>query len=270
MSTLIQPAPEHRTPLPIRRLLFAAAALVALFLVLVGAYNLIDVATRQTTTERATYDGVRSLVIERASDVRLTGAPADASLEVVARVTEGLRAPERSVDRGADGVLELSSSGCGFLGGQCEVAYTIRVPSGTVVRAEADAGDVHADRLATTEPLVLATSAGDVTATDVRAPSIVLSSSAGDVEARGLSADRVELTSSAGDVVASLATAAERVLAESSAGDVELLVPNEVYRLDATSSAGDVDTGDLRTDPDAERAITAHSSAGDVRVAPQP
>ena len=269
MSTLTQPAPEHRTPLPIRRLLFAAAALLALFLVLVGAYNLIDVATRHTATERATYVGVRSLVIEKASDVRLTGAPADAPLDVVARVTEGLRTPERSVERGTGGVLELSSSGCGFLGGQCEVDYTIRVPSGTVVRAEADAGDVHAERLATTEPLVLGTSAGDVTAADVRAPSIVLSSSAGDVEARGLSADRIELSSSAGDVVASLATAAQRVLAESSAGDVELLVPNEIYRLDASSSAGDVDADDLRTDPAAARAISAHSSAGDVRVTPR-
>jgi DUF4097 and DUF4098 domain-containing protein YvlB len=182
-------------------------------------------------------------------------------------VTEGLRAPGRSAERTAAGELRLSSSCPGFFGGQCAVDYTIRVPSGTVVRAEADAGDVVAERLTATEPLVLGTSAGDITASDVTAPSIELSSSAGDVEARDLSAERIDLHSSAGDVVASLATPARRLVAESSAGDVELLVPNAVYRVDATSSAGDVDAGALRTDPSAQRAITAHSSAGDVRVA---
>jgi hypothetical protein len=270
MSTLTQPAPEHHTPHPIRRALFAGGALLALFLVLVGAYNVLDLAMRETTTERNSYDSVRTLVVEDASDVRLTGAPADARLEVETRATEGLRTPDRSVERGAGGELRLSSSGCGFLGGQCEVDYTIRVPSGTVVRVEADAGDVVAERLTTTEPLVLDTSAGDVTAVDVRAPSIELSSSAGDVEGRALSARRIDLHSSAGDVIASLATPADAVGADSSAGDVELLVPNEVYRVDATSSAGDVDAGHLRTDPAARRAITAHSSAGDVRVAAQP
>jgi hypothetical protein len=270
VSTLTRPAPEHHTPLPIRRALFVAAALLALFLVLCGAYNLIDLSLRQTTTERASYEGVRTLVIEDASDVRLTGAATGAPLEVVTRATEGLRTPARSVERGPGGELRLSSSGCGFFGGQCEVDYTIRVPSGTVVRAEADSGDVVAERLTTTEPLVLDTSAGDITAIDVRAPSIDLSSSAGDVEARALSADGIDLHSSAGDVVASLAAPADVVRAESSAGDVELLVPNEVYRVEATSSAGDVDTRHLRTDPAAPRSITAHSSAGDVRVAAQP
>jgi DUF4097 and DUF4098 domain-containing protein YvlB len=270
MSTLTQPAPAHRTPPAIRRSLFVAAALLALFLVLVGTYEVIDLASRHTTTERASYDGVRSLVIDDASDVRLTGAPSGAPLEVVTRSTEGLRTPELSAERGSGGELRLDSSCGGFPGGHCSVDYTIHVPAGTVIDAEAGGGDVLAERLTTTEPLVLDSSAGDVTAVDVRAPSIELSSSAGDVEARALSADRIGLHSSAGDVIASLAAPAEQLRAESSAGDVELLVPNEVYRVDATSSAGDVDDGDLRTDPSAERTITAHSSAGDVRVAAQP
>jgi hypothetical protein len=269
MSTLTQPTPEYRTPHPIRRALFAGAALLALFLVLVGAYNLIDLSMRETKTERASYEGVRTLVIDEASDVRLTGAAAGAPLEVATRTTEGLRTPDSTVER-SGGELRLSSSGCGFLGGQCEVDYEIRVPSGTVVRAEADAGDVYAERLTTTEPLVLETSAGDVTAIDVRAPRIELSSSAGDVEARALRGDRIDLHSSAGEVIASLAAPADVLRADSSAGDVELLVPNEVYRVEATSSAGDVDDGNLRTDPAAPRSITAHSSAGDVRVAAQP
>jgi len=270
LSAITPPAPAHRTPLAIRRALFVAAALLGLFLVLVGAFNIVDVASRKTTTASASYDGVRTLVIDGASDVRLTGAGEGAALEVVTRSTEGLRGPDSSVERGAGGELRLSSSCPNLFTSQCGVDYTISVPSGTVVRAEADAGDVTAERLRTTEPLVLDTSAGDVEASDVTAPSITLSSSAGDIEARGLSADSVRLESSAGDVVASLATPAEELFADSSAGDVELLVPNEIYRIDATSSAGDVDAGALRTDPSAQRSITAHSSAGDVLVAAQP
>jgi hypothetical protein len=270
VSTLTRPTPARRTPVALRRVLLAVAAPVALFAVAVGAYGILDLASRQTTTERARYAGVRTLVVEGASDVRLTGAPEGAPLEVVTRATEGLRAPGRSVERAPGGELRLSSSCPNFLGGQCGVDYTISVPSGTVVRADADAGDVVAERLTTSEPLVLSTSAGDVTASEVAAPSIALSSSAGDVEARALSADAIRLESSAGDVVASLATPAERLLADSSAGDVELLVPDALYRVDATSSAGDVDDDQLRTDPAARRSITAHSGAGDVRVAARP
>ncbi len=184
MSTLSPPAPGYRTPPAIRRALVAAAGLLALALVAIGTYNLLDLAARHTTTQRATYDGVRALVVDGASDV------------------------------------ELGSS------------------------------------------------AGDVTAIDVTAPSITLSSSAGDVEARRLSAGRIDAGSSAGDVLLSLRTPAERLSAESSAGDVDIVVPDAVYRLDATTSAGDVDSGGIRTDPDSPRTISAHSSAGDVTVAP--
>lgn len=267
MATLTEPAPDHRTPLPVRRALVVVAALIALFLVATGAYNLLDVASRHTTSQQESFTNVRELVVEHAGDVRITGAPAGAPLRVVTRITEGLREPSRSAERIEGGGLRLSSSCGGFFGGQCGVDYEISVPAGTVVRVDASEGDLVAEDLTTTRPLVLHTSAGELRATDVTAPSIELSSSAGDVEARGLSGERIELESSAGDVVAALKAPPERLLAESSAGDVELLVPNAIYRLDATSSAGDVEAGSVRTDPAAPHAIAAHSSAGDVRIA---
>jgi len=266
MVTFATPAPERRTPPAIRRALLVVAAVVALAAVASGTYTLLDLAARHSTMERASYDGVRSLVVEDASDVMLTGAPAGGPVEVVARVTEGLHSPGRSAERDGDGTLRLSAS-CGFFAGECGVGYEIRVPAGTIVRVRADAGDIVAEKIDSSDPVELHSSAGDVTANDVSAPSIKLSSSASDVEARGLSAERIELESSAGDVVASLRKPAGQLLAESSAGDVELLVPDAVYRLDATSSAGDVDTGGVSTSPGSPRAITAHSSAGDVRVA---
>lgn len=264
MSTL---APPRRTPAPIRLALAAAAALVALALVAMTAYSLLDLASRNTTTERASYEGVRTLVVEDAGDVRLTAAPAGGPVEVVARVTEGLSAPSRSAERGAGGALRLAAACPGFLGGQCDVSYVIRVPAGTRVSIASDGGDVVAEDLASLHPIELDSSGGDVEVVDVSAPSIVLATSAGDVEARGLSSERIDAESSAGDVVMALRTAPDRLRAHSSAGDVELLVPDAVYRLDASSSAGDVETGNVRTDPGSERAITARSSAGDVRIA---
>lgn len=267
MSTLTRPAAEPRTPLPVRRALLALASLLGLVVLVHGAFHLIDLASRQTTTERASYDGVRALEIDDASDVRLVGAAPGAPLEVIARITEGLRSPDRSAERTGGGELRLSSSCSWFFGSSCAVDYEIRVPSGTVVSAEASGGDVLAEDLTTTAPLALESSAGDVSAIDVTAPSIAMTSSAGDVRARGLSAERVEVDSSAGDVLASLRTPAERLLANSSAGDVDVFVPDAVYRVEATSSAGDVEASEIRTDPSASRSIVARSSAGDVRVA---
>jgi hypothetical protein len=53
----------------------------------------------------------------------------------------------------------------------------------------------------------------------------------------------------------------------SSAGGVDITVPAgaEAYRVDATSSAGSTDIG-VPTDPQADRRIQAHSSAGSVHV----
>jgi hypothetical protein len=266
VPTATQPAPAYRTPLPVRRALLAVAGVVALVTVAFTAINLLDLVSRHTTTERASYDGVRALVIEDASDVLLSSAPRGAPLQVVARVTEGLRKPDRSAQREADGTLRLSSSCPAFFGGQCDVDYELRVPSGTVVRAKSAGGDIVAEDLVSTRPIELESSAGDVSAADVSAPLVRLSSSAGDVAARGLSAERVEAHSSAGDVALALATPAERLLAHSSAGDVDVVVPDAIYRVEATSSAGDVEAGEIRTDPAAPRTIAARSSAGDVHV----
>ena len=266
MSTVTQPAPAHRTPPAIRRALLAVAALLALALVVSGSFSLLDLASRHTSTERATFDGVRALVVEDASDVLITGGPAGEPATVLARVTEGLSGPSRSVERDADGVLRLSASCSDFLSGQCAVSYEVRVPSGTLVRADSQSGDVSVRNLVATEPVELHSSAGDVSAIDVTAPSIRLSSSAGDVEGRNLSGERIQAESSAGDVAVALRTPAERLVADSSAGDVEVFVPDAVYDLAATSSGGDVDAR-VRSDPDSPRELIAHSSAGDVRVA---
>jgi Putative adhesin len=259
-----QPTAPYRTPRAIRTALFALFGLVGVLLVVCGALSLLDLAARKTTVEVTTYRGADALVIDDASDVRLTSAPAGDELRVTARVTEGLGTPDRDVEH-RDRTLYLSSS-CGFFFGNCEVDYEIAVPADTSVLVDATSGDVHAEDLTSTVPVELESSAGDVTAVDVTTPELRLSSSAGDVEASGVRAERVSADSSAGDVVLSLRSAPRRVDADSSAGDVEIVLPDEVYRVDASTSAGDVDSRDVRTDPASPRVVHARSSAGDVVV----
>jgi hypothetical protein len=261
------PAPRpYRTPAAVRRALFALAALTGLVLVGGGTVELLDHAARTTTEEVRTYQGIRSLDIADASDVSLTSAPAGTPLQVRARVTEGLRTPERDVRRLGDGTLELTSSCPILFGGNCDVDYEIAVPAGTAVRVDANGGDVDAEDLVSTHPVRLETSGGDISAIDVTTPELRLSSSAGDVEATGVRSRSVSATSSGGDVSLSLRTPPDSLDADSSAGDVELVLPDETYRVDARTSAGDVDDRDVRTDPDSPRVVRAHSSAGDIRI----
>ena len=270
MTTLaeppVTPPPPYRTPPALRRLLAALAALVALAMVAGATVGLLDLAARQTTTVRASFDGVRALEVagdggraDHRRARRLPGARGHARHRGPAQPGAARRARRQ-------GTLRLSSSCPAFFTSQCAVRYEVSVPPDVRVRADSSAGDVVAEDLVTDQAVALETSAGDVSATGVNAPSVRLHSSAGDVVGRGLGSERVDASSSAGDVRVSLLVPPLALDADSSAGDVELVVPDEVYRLDADTTAGDVDTREVRVDRDSRRSIRARSSAGDVRI----
>jgi len=105
-STLAEPAAAYRASALVRRALLALAAVIALAMVALGTLSLLDLAARHTTEERATYTDVRALVVDDASDIRLTSARAGAPLQVVARVTEGPASPERRARRAARGAVQ--------------------------------------------------------------------------------------------------------------------------------------------------------------------
>lgn len=266
--TASPPAPApYRTPRAVRQGLLVVAAVVALLFVAWGAVNLLQLGTRHTTTEVDRYRDVTALVIDDASDIRLTSAPAGAPLEVRARVTESLVTPERRVRREDDGSLQLSSS-CSpsLFASWCSVDYEIAVPAGTAISARTSAGDIVAENLRTSLPIELHSSAGDITVIGAAAPALSVTTSAGDVRASGIRADDVTAETSAGDVRLSLLGLAEAVDARSSAGDVNLVVPDAVYRVQTNTSAGTVDDQEIRTSPAASRSIRAVTSAGDIRI----
>lgn len=261
-----EPSSGYRTPRGLRRALLGIIALIAAFTVVQGTVSLLDLAARHTSTQAKQFDGVRSLVIDDASDVRLTSAPAGAPLELVTKLTEGLRTPSHDAQLTGDGTLHLSSS-CGWVfGNSCAVDYEIRVPEGTRVHVDASSGDVHAEHLRSTQPVVLAASSGDIDAIGVTAPALKLYTSSGDIEASRVRADTVRAEASSGDVLLALARAADRVDAAASSGDILVDVPDALYRVETQAGSGDVDDGELRTSPRAARSISATTGSGDIHL----
>ena len=105
-----EPSSGYRTPRGLRRALLAMIALIAASTVVQGTVSLLDLAARHTSTQVKRFDGVRSLVIDDASDVRLTSAPAGAPLELVTKLTEGLRTPSHDAQRTGAPAPRISAS----------------------------------------------------------------------------------------------------------------------------------------------------------------
>ena len=124
-----------------------------------------------------------------------------------------------------------------MFGNSCAVDYEIRVPAGTRVHVDASSGDVHAEDLRSTQPVVLAASSGDIDAVGVTAPALKLYTSSGDIEASRVRADTVRAEASSGDVLLALARAADRVDAVASSGDIHVDVPDALYRVDDAGRA---------------------------------
>jgi hypothetical protein len=270
----------------LRLTLTVIAAALGLALVTGGGYQLLSLAARDTFDARASYTGVRSLVVaDDTGGVRITEAPAGSPVRVIEHVTRALSSPSRRAVRGAGGALALTARCRGLFNSECGVDYEIAVPSGTRVLIQSSAGDVIVRDFVTSQPVSLSSSAGDVRADGIRAPSVRLSSSAGDVRADRIRTPNLRLSSSAGDVNArqivssfiqadssagdvrlQAAVAPRRVIATSTAGDVALTVPDAVYAVDVTTVDGDKPDVSVRQDPASPRRISAESTAGNVSI----
>jgi hypothetical protein len=232
----------------VRLSLTALGGLLLALLIVYGAFELIDIGSRESFDTSATYGGVRSLEVEGGTGyVHLTGAAPASKLVVVEHVIGALTTPDREAVRGPGGALRLSSSCPVGISNYCQVSYTIAVPPGVAVEVDSGAGDVDARGLSTIAPLKL--TSGD-----------------GDVNAFGIGAGNVTLQSGNGDVTATLVQAPARLSASSGNGDVTLTVPNTTYAVHATSGNGSVSDSTLRTDPSSPRSIVASSGNGNVTV----
>jgi hypothetical protein len=248
METAHMPTTADRGSREIRALLTLIGGLVALALVLGGAYDLLDLTARSTFTVQASYAGVRSLVVDSGNgDVHLAGAPAGSRLRIVEHVTEGLTTPARETASNGARTMQIRSHCAFILSEECNVDYQISVPSGTTVRVSTGAGDITVRNLTS------------------RA-SLRLSSGAGDIDASASSAPEVNLSSGAGDIHAQLLHPAQQLEASSGAGDIVLTVPNVAYAVTTSSGVGNITDSSLSIDPSSPRRINASAGAGDVPI----
>jgi hypothetical protein len=248
METAQMPTTAVRSPRELRALLTLIGALVALALVFAGAYNLLDLSARSTFITRASYLGVRSLVVESGNgDVHLTGAPPGGRLRILEHVTEGLTTPARTTISGGAKTLYIRSHCVFILSEECSVDYQIAVPPNTTVRVSTGAGDITVRNLTSRASLRLSSGAGDIDATAISAPDVTLSSGAGDIHA-------------------TLLHPAQLLEASSGAGDLVLSVPNVAYAVTTSSGVGNITDSSLRIDPSSPRRINASAGAGDVTI----
>ena len=192
-------------------------------------------------------------------DGRVEIAPGGATEVTVERTWFFFGAP--SVEMGVvDGELRIVSD-CGPIWYGCSISVDAVVPASSEVMVDTSAGAVEV--AGTTGGVDLTTSAGGIDVDDVSGPAI-LRTSAGPIRGTVTGGD-VDAETSAGSIDLRVSGEFSSVSAVTSAGSVDLEVPDEVYDVDADTAAGNV-TIDVRTDPDADRSIVAHSSAGSVTI----
>jgi hypothetical protein len=247
MEALAVPAAPRRTLG--RIVLIVLGSIVTVGAIGIGAFLLLNVAAQHSFKTTATYANVRALVVRSgAGGVTLTRAPAGEALVVNAKETEGLFKPTVRSRLGGDGALTLSASCPGQL--ECSVHYELAVPADVAVKVSSGFGDITATGLTSASSIQLGTTAGDIHATGLDAPS-------------------VKLSTGVGGLTAALAAPASSLTATTVAGGMSLTVPKTRYAVHASSGVGHVSERGLQVDPTAARTIDATSSLGDITIAPR-
>ena len=221
------------------------AVLLALGLIGLGALNIVGSLGRDSKRVQKSFAGITVLDVSVGSESVLVREGTGGATRLDRTISWSLGTPTLTQRR--EGHRLVIRSSCPFyVGWGCSGHIVVVVPPGTEVHAKSSAASVRAVDL--TGPVELGSSAGSVSATGLLSPDATASSSAGSTHL-------------------AVAGPPSRVDASSSAGSVEVLVPRDLtaYLVDAGSSAGS-STVDVRTDPSSARTISAHSSAGSVRV----
>lgn len=267
-----------------RRIWLTAGAAVGLFALAGGALAGLDVLAAERRTETLDLPdlaGVRRVRVEGdGGSVTVTGTD-ERTITGTVELRSGVRRAGHA-ERIEGDTLVLRSSCPALFSVVCHVRFDLRIPKGMELEADVSGGGVSARGL--TGRVSIDSSGGGITLTDVTGDAdldssgggitvsggsgrVLAESSGGSVRLRDSEAATVDLRSSGGGITASFRRAPQDVRADSSGGDVTVELPDgpEPYRVDAESSGGSSEVR-VRTAPDGERAVTAHSSGGDVTV----
>jgi hypothetical protein len=253
---------------PSRRIVVVVGVLFSVTMIAAGVLSAVNWLARSSYEK----DSVISPLAQRLS-VRTGGgqvelsASADGRVHVHSRVRYGLVRPTLTEQSASDGVrLEAGCRGgfgIGFGSGGCQVDYTVAVPPTFTVDVRSGGGEIRARDL--TGDVSLATGGGNIDVSG-NGGTLSLTSGGGNITTNGLRGPEVQARTGGGNVGLVFAYPPGRVSADSGGGNVDVAVPDgPAYRVDAASGGGDTTIG-VRTDPQADRFIHAHSGGGNVNV----
>lgn len=205
-----------------------SGAIVAIACIAWAAFQFVTVLAHDTIHTTLTFPAARIDALRVRSDdgnVRVV-TTTESEITVEVRVDEGLRAP-RHHERVEGSALRLDAGCPGFATMWCAVSYVVHLPTGIVVDASSDNGDITVD---------------DATA-------------------------NVRAVTANGEVDVSVAAGVDQVIATSDNGDVTVAIPDDTlaWNVQASTSNGDR-SANVRIDPTSPRTIDATSDNGDVTV----
>jgi hypothetical protein len=247
-------------------LVVGVAVLLALTAAGFAAWKYLGFGPAQTEVITDSYDeAINTVEFDiHGGDIEVIGSGGD-TVSVEKQLSWYGSAQPESVEKLSDGTLHISDPDCDSGAPiDCSISYTVRLPESVSVDAYTEAGQLDISGVA--GELRLVTDAGDIDCVDANGP-VDAQTAAGQVTITDTRSEKVAARSDAGDVEVRFVTNPKQVDASSNAGQVEVSLPDDkaVYSVDADSNVGEVAV-DVEDSSSAERAITAHSDAGDVTV----
>ncbi len=246
-----------------RRVWLIAGSVVAVAMLALGTMQAVSALAHEQETIVEVIDdaSVRSLEVHSpGGTVRVVGGPRG-DIEITADIDHGLRRTGHEVTVAGDRAV-VRSTCPELLSTFCNIDYTIEVPADleVVVRAH---GSVRLSGLMSRVDVDTdGTIEVDGLSGDVR-----LATEDGSIDGLSLSARTIEADNDHGSVRLRFAEPPRTVIATTDHGTVEVVLPETdvTYRVEVSTDHGTPST-QVRTDPEADRSITADSNHGDVTV----
>jgi hypothetical protein len=224
------------------------------------ARNMTTYSTHQTQI----YTGQPSAVMAQLASGDVTLRPGPSGQITVRRYLQWSNGKPVISERWDGRTLRLKQA-CptGLFSGNCNVEYTLTVPSSVSVTASTESGNVTVTDV--TGRLDLFSASGDLAASGTSGP-VSARTSSGNVTVTGARSSDVTAKTSSGDVELAFSGVPARADGESASGNIMVSVPPRArYNVQADTSAGNR-TVTVAADPASPRVIIAHSSSGDVTV----
>lgn len=240
---------------------------VGLALVAYYAVAVAGLLSRAYETRAGTYRGVQVVELDLSfEEVEVVGSPSATEVRMSRGYHWSLSKPEIVTRQVGDRLVVRSS--CRFTPElPCSGWVRLTVPAG--LRVSGGSTDRHLAFRNLTGPVDVETSDGGITVSGATGP-LRLQSRDGTIEGWGLRSADVVAATSDGSVRLSFATPPTSVLATSRDGSIELTLPEDTTKYDVNASTRDGSTDvSVPTDPKSARELTARTSDGSIRIAPQ-